>query len=151
MTVFGLNNEGGGKPRRKHEEATLQAKLITDLRIALPRDAFVFAVPNGGKRGVIEAANFKRQGVVAGVPDLIFIYRGKAFGLELKSKKGKLEDSQRATFPLLQNAGMRIEVARSHPEAIERLREFGIPLRIVESDKFGARDDFRDATKRRPA
>lgn len=147
--IFSLGTEGTKRAIPKREEATLQARLFKDLQILLPRDAFVFAVPNGGKRNVIEAVNLKRQGVVAGIPDLVLIYRGKAFGLELKAKNGSLQDSQRDTFPKLQGAGMRIEVARSHSEAIERIKEMGIPLSLIESTKYDVQNVFRDATRRR--
>lgn len=136
------------KPRR--EEASLQESLFAELQVTLPFDAFVFAVPNGGSRHPAEAKNLQKQGVVAGVPDLILIYRGKAFGLELKSEKGRTSDSQLKTFPKLRTAGMRIEVARTRNEAVEHIKEMGIPLRLA-TDTWGARDDFRSVTKSRLA
>lgn len=112
-------------------EGSIQSALIKELRLTLPANAFVFAVPNGGKRNGREMNNMKRQGLTPGVPDLILIHGGRAFGLELKSKDGKLEDSQREVFPKLREAGMRIEVARSHGEAIQHIREMGIPLKSI--------------------
>jgi len=126
-TVFGLNVER--KKHRRRDEATMQAALIEELRLILPENAFVFAVPNGGSRNVVEAVNLKRQGVVAGVPDLIVVYAGRCFGLELKTAMGKLSDNQRITFHKLTAAGMRVEVVRSREAAISMLREMGIPLR----------------------
>jgi len=110
--------------KRNREEATLQTQLIKALPAMLPRGAFFFAVPNGGKRGKIEAANLKRQGVRAGVPDIIIIHHGKAYGLELKSPKGTISDSQEEVFPLLRAAGMPIEIIRSLDDAMTAIGEF---------------------------
>jgi hypothetical protein len=126
--------------KRNHPEQDLQAQLVEALQsILLPGTVF-FHVPNGGERSKVEAAILNGQGVLAGVPDLIFIRDGRAFGLELKSESGSLSPEQRATFPLLRAAGMRIEVARSLDEAFEHLRDAGIPLRLKEHDlEFGRR------------
>lgn len=48
----------------------------------------IFHIPNGGSRNVREAANLKRQGVVAGVPDLcIPLVRGGFCGLYIEMKR----------------------------------------------------------------
>jgi len=50
----------------------------------------MFAVPNGGSRNTIEAANLKRQGVLAGVSDLILMKpSGRYHGLCIEMKHGK--------------------------------------------------------------
>lgn len=118
------------------------------LQYLLPMNAFAFAVPNGGNRSLIEAVNLKRQGVKAGVPDIIIIYGGKAHGLELKAKAGKVSDSQKVTFPLMRGAGMRIEVARDFHEAITLIGEMGIPLR-TNDNRYAVKDVFREETRRR--
>jgi hypothetical protein len=69
--------------RRAHPEDQIQRAVLEHLRIRGPRDAFVFAVPNGGGRSPIEGAIMKGLGVRAGVPDLVIIHAGKTFGLEL--------------------------------------------------------------------
>lgn len=121
---------------------------MADLEWLLPKGAFAWHTPNGGSRNVREAANLKRQGVKAGIPDILILWSGKLFGLELKSQAGRISDSQAVTFPILREAGMRIEVARSHGEAIERIREMGIPLRARCDTAYAIRDVFRDATRR---
>lgn len=133
----------------RREEANLQTSLINELRLTLPKDAFVFAVPNGGHRNLVEAVNLKRQGVVAGIPDLILIHKGRAHGLELKAKNGQLRDSQAETFPKLREAGMRIEVARSKEEAIGYIREMGIPLTSARDVTREVREVFKEETRRR--
>lgn len=135
------------KPKRRHEESDLQCRLMSDLEWLLPQDAFAFAVPNGGSRNIIEAVNLKRQGVKAGVPDIIIVHRGKALGLELKAKNGSLQESQKVTFPKMRAAGMRIEVARSFGEAIDLIREMGVSLRAKESVPLAIKDIFRQAQR----
>lgn len=147
---FYLDNAKTSKVPRKKEEANLQTQLVEALRLSLPKDAVIFSIPNGGSRDIREAANLKRQGLLAGCPDLCIIFQGKAFGLELKAQNGSLTDSQKITFPLLRQAGMRVEVARSYSEALDMVRDMGVPLKI-QDDRFGVRDAFNDATKRRRA
>jgi len=118
------------RTKQKRREQSLQETLVRVLALALTRETTFFAVPNGGARSRIEAAILNGQGVRAGVPDLIFISKGRAFGLELKSEKGELSQAQRAQHVTLRDAGMRIEVARSLGEALEHLKDMGIPLRL---------------------
>lgn len=54
----------------------------------------LFAVPNGGKRTKIEAMQFKASGLVPGIPDLIFVWHGKTYGLEGKTATGSLSPAQ---------------------------------------------------------
>jgi hypothetical protein len=52
---------------------------------------FLFAIPNGGKRGIREAARFKKLGVKPGVSDLFFAYPcGEFAGLWIEMKKQRL-------------------------------------------------------------
>lgn len=136
------------KPRGR-EEANLQVRLMADLDWLLPADAFAFAVPNGGKRDVVEAVNLKRQGVKAGVPDVVIVHKGKALGLELKAEGGRLSDAQCLTFTKLRGAGMRVEVAYSYPHAIQHLKDMGIPLRCKEEGPRAAKELFKQETRRR--
>ena len=70
----------------KHAEADFQIGVVRFLRMA---GHYVFAVPNGGSRNVIEAANLKAQGVMAGVSDLILLLPKKVYFIELKNPNGK--------------------------------------------------------------
>ena len=70
----------------KHAEADFQVGVVRFLRMA---GHYVFAVPNGGSRNVIEAANLKAQGVMAGVSDLILLLPHKVYFIELKNPNGK--------------------------------------------------------------
>ena len=55
-----------------------------------PELSLLYHIPNGGKRNAKEAANLKRQGVKAGVPDLCLpVARGKYHGVYIELKAGK--------------------------------------------------------------
>jgi len=117
------------RKKRARPEDDLHIAVARTLDRLMPPEVFWFHCPNGGTRNVIEAVQFKRRGVKPGIPDLLFIYRGNLNGIELKSDKGKLSDSQRHTQFLMRAAGCRIETARSENEVYELLKAFGIPLR----------------------
>lgn len=56
----------------------------------MPELKWMFAVPNGGSRNVREARNLKRQGVKAGVSDIMLpLARGRYHGLFIEMKVGK--------------------------------------------------------------
>ena len=49
--------------------------------------AFFFHVPLGGYRTCVEGAILKAIGTVAGVPDIICIFEGHCYALELKAER----------------------------------------------------------------
>lgn len=56
----------------------------------MPELKLLYHIPNGGSRNKAEAANLKRQGVKAGVPDLFLpVPRGGYHGLYIELKFGK--------------------------------------------------------------
>ena len=58
-------------------------------------DYIIFAVPNGGFRGIKEAKRLKDEAVKSGVSDLIILTHGKVIFLEMKKLNGKLSDKQK--------------------------------------------------------
>ena len=54
----------------------------------------LFAVPNGGSRNAREAKKFNLTGLVSGVSDMIFLYKSKAYMLELKTETGTQSKKQ---------------------------------------------------------
>lgn len=90
-----------------HPESALQRQCIAWMRIAHP-GIVCFAIPNGGRRGRIEAAIMKGEGVTAGVPDVfVALPRPPYAGLfvEFKSAKGRPTPAQRAMQERLVDAG----------------------------------------------
>lgn len=116
--------------RRNRPEQEFQASLVATLEKILTPETAVFAVPNGGARSKIEAAILKGQGVKAGVPDLVLIHDGRAFGLELKAMNGRLSPAQKERHADLAGAGMRIACARTIEDALRWLDHWQIPTRL---------------------
>lgn len=82
-----------------------------------------YAIPNGGKRNMLEAIKFKRCGVQSGVPDVcIPIPAGSYHGLYIELKRvkgGKLGDNQIYWLEFLRNHGYYAEVAHGFEESKE--------------------------------
>jgi hypothetical protein len=60
--------------------------------------SYLFAIPNGGVRNIGTAVKLKKEGVLAGVPDLFLMipmngYHG--LWIEMKVKGGRVSDSQK--------------------------------------------------------
>lgn len=82
----------------------------------------VFHIPNGGSRHPGEAANLKRQGVRAGVPDLcVPVARGGYHSLYIEMKaarNGRVSEAQEGWLALLAGQGHLARVCRGASEAI---------------------------------
>jgi len=88
---------------------------------------YLIHIPNGGSRNIIEAAKFKKMGVKAGVPDLqLLVPNGLIHGLwiELKSKTGKLQPSQRLMMQRLEEQGYLCKVCFGADEAINEIKKY---------------------------
>lgn len=84
---------------RSKDEEILQKACVTWFDYQYPHlQKLLFAVPNGGSRHKLEAINLKKQGVRAGISDLIFLYPSFRYSflcIELKTIKGKQSDEQK--------------------------------------------------------
>jgi hypothetical protein len=116
-------------PPRRREEETLHRSTVQFLRWALPDDATFYHVPNGGLRSRKVAQRLSGLGVVAGVPDLAIVHRGKALFIELKAKHGTVSAAQREMIRKLTYCGAPVMLCRSVPEVEAQLREACVPLR----------------------
>ncbi|MBY6973053.1 UNVERIFIED_ORG: nuclease [Clostridium botulinum] len=84
-------------------------------------------VPNGGKRDKRTAVGLKRQGVKAGVPDVVLpCGRGGYFGLyiELKVGKNKTSDNQKQWIRDLKEQNYLVEICYGWREAAEVLLNY---------------------------
>lgn len=102
-------------------EAQVQRAVIDHLQRRGVKKLYWFHVPNGGRRGRIEGANFKRLGVKAGVPDLMLIHGGRTYALELKREKGRASGKQLLAHLSLQEAGAIVATAYGLDEAVRQL------------------------------
>jgi hypothetical protein len=107
--------------RRKRPEDALQRTVLEYLRMRGPRTAYWFHVANGGGRSPIEALILKGLGVRADVPDLIIIYDGKTYGLELKADSNRPTKLQIEAQDAMRAAGAEVAVAVGLDAAIQQL------------------------------
>lgn len=115
------------KPRRRrrdleHEE---QVKLFGWAEQNLDKWdhvlAYMFAIPNGGKRSKATAGKLKAEGVKRGVPDIFLpAARYPYFGLfiEMKTRTGRTSPEQQEYIARLREQGYHVVVAYSAAEAI---------------------------------
>lgn len=126
----------------KHSESRLQRACITWFRHQHPK-LTIFAIPNGGKRGVIEASIMKGEGVLAGVADL-FLAVGKrtevstlkahsngqhlvynhGYFIEMKIGNGKQTEHQKSFQKAVEEQGYKYSVVRSLDEFISVINEY---------------------------
>lgn len=88
------------------------------------------AVPNGGKRNMVEATMMKKSGVKAGVPDLLIftpppMIEARGVAIEMKSKTGRLSPAQGEWLERLRVCGWCVTVAYGWDEAREFLTGLG--------------------------
>ncbi|WP_151764966.1 VRR-NUC domain-containing protein [Acinetobacter soli] len=88
---------------------------------------YLFHIPNGGSRNIIEVTKLKKMGVKAGVPDLqLIVPNGEVHGLwiELKAQKGKLQPSQQIMIQRLEAQGYMCKVCFGADEAISEIKKY---------------------------
>ena len=118
MTIEELNRMCSSlKSKRKprHLESEIQQSCISWFRFAFPQ-YIIAAIPNGGSRNAIEAANLKKEGVLAGFADLIIIADHKILFVEMKTRKGKQRESQKEFQKKVEKLGFKYVICRSLDE-----------------------------------
>lgn len=107
-------------------EQDIQRAVFEHLALRGARALFAFHPANGGWRSAVEAAIFKGMGVKAGMPDIIAIKDGHAYGLELKALGGRLTAVQRETHAALAAAGATVAVAYGLDDALAHLEAWSL-------------------------
>lgn len=103
--------------QHRHIESDLQKACVKWFRLQYPNySTLLFSVPNGGMRNTLEAMKMKKEGMTAGVSDLILLLpRGHfhALCIEMKTMAGRQTDYQKQWQQAVEAAGYRYEVCRS--------------------------------------
>ncbi len=104
-------------------EDDLQSAIVQEWRARGVPGSVLTAIPNGGRRDLVTAARLKRQGVLAGIPDLFACGAGGLAFIELKNPAGKskkaetlLSDAQRDIIPKLKANGVTVHVTSNFAE-----------------------------------
>ena len=85
-----------------------------------------FSVDHANYAGEVPGVRVGR-GMISGVPDTFFLYRGRAFLLELKSEDGSLSDEQKAVIAAATLAGVPVACANSMEQVLRALDIWGLP------------------------
>lgn len=112
------------KKTRRHDEDTLQMRVMSFIKVAYPH-VLAIHCPNGGKRNAREGARFKKMGVLAGTPDILLWFNGKAAAIELKAGKNNLEQTQIEWRDRFVHAGGLWALCRSVDDVAAKLKEWG--------------------------
>lgn len=110
---------------RKREERETQRKIVSTLRKLLPHGSLVWATPNHA-RSPEHRFSLMQEGMVAGMPDLFILVRGKLYGLEVKRPiGGVVSRTQKYIHALLSAHAVPVCVVRSVQEAVAFLQAEG--------------------------
>lgn len=117
-------------------ETGLQIEVAGWLRIWVPEPAeggpwWTAVNPVPGK-SQMAAAQSKAMGMKAGVPDFLFLWRSRLWGVELKLEDGVVREVQRDCHTDITLAGGGVIVCRSLESVQEWARMVGIPVRTPE-------------------
>lgn len=128
----------------RHPESTLQIQLVQYFDLNVPKGAaYLFSIPNGGRRDEITGSILKAEGARAGMSDLVLLLPGgRAVFLEVKldqvkigtvvlQKRTKQGASQRESQRIVEALGFTYRVIRSLDDFVATLQEFGVPLRAI--------------------
>ena len=115
------------RPRIREDD--IEKQIRDFLKVALPSEVICFHIPNGSQLGARQVWQMKNAGMVAGIPDRCFLYRGRAYFIEVKGPRGRLTESQEAMFPKIRECGCPVAVCRSADDVQKALDSWGIPLR----------------------
>ena len=86
---------------KREIEGAEQTALFDWVEIAkgtMPELALLFHIPNGGLRSKTEAARMKRQGVKAGVPDMLLPAAEKLLTPGCRTSAGRSRERQRSSM-----------------------------------------------------
>jgi hypothetical protein len=110
----------------RRTEQRIQKAIIEHLTWRARLGAFAFHYPAGGWRTRAEAGILKAIGTVAGIPDILVIYRGQLFCLELKTERGRLTEVQHTTHERLREAGATVATAYGLDAALAQLEAWDL-------------------------
>lgn len=120
------------EPRHiNHHESVLQQSCKRWFDLQYPQfSKLLFAVPNGGWRSKVEAVIMRREGVVAGVADMILLMPRGGYAslcIEFKTRVGRLtkqRESQIEWQRVAEREGNKYVVVRSVEDFIANVKKY---------------------------
>lgn len=90
-------------------------------------------------KGRFQGQMRKARGVKKGIPDILILFAGRTYWIELKAPDGKLSPEQKACHEAIVSAGGGVTVARSVDHVSDALARWQVPTR----ERRGAQMPFR--------
>ena len=119
----------------RHLESEIQIQIVELLKRVLKGNVLWTFFPageaGGGRGGRVRGARLKRMGLQPGWPDLQFLHKGRYYGMEVKTKTGRLSQSQRRMHDLMEDQGISVAVVRSINDVLERCNEWKLLTRTA--------------------
>lgn len=112
--------------KKRHPESILQSQCVTWFKIQYPKEV-IFAIPNGGKRNVVEAAKMKGEGVLAGVADLFIMSSKNGYNglfVEMKFGRNNISPLQKEFIQLARDKGYKVEVCYTFDEFTKTINNY---------------------------
>ena len=103
----------------RKEEHYIQVGIVNYLRL---HGIYVFAVPNGGKRAITTAKMLKAEGCQSGISDIVILEKGTVRFVEIKTPKGRQQDTQKEFERIVNEHGMKYEVWRDIEDAVDYVK-----------------------------
>lgn len=123
-----LAGRHAGRKKPDDEEHRIQCECVRVFRYKYPKLRHnLFAVPNGNRRDKVTGAKLKAEGVLAGVSDLIFLKSNRFYGallIEMKTPKGRQQDSQKEWERLISADGYKYVVCHSVGEFMQEIEDY---------------------------
>jgi hypothetical protein len=133
----------------RRPEQQIQKAVVSHLAWRGVSNLFVCHYPAGGYRTRAEGAILRSLGTRAGIPDLLIVYRGQLYALELKTESGRLTDTQSATHEEMKRAGVIVATAYGIDAALEQLCVWGLLRPDVSNQTANAFNRLRHDVARR--
>jgi len=122
---------------RANHETRLQFEVVKYLRRILPPDVVFWHCPNGGQMSEAWRKMLGGLGVFPGASDLMLVYQGRFYAIELKTaadplrgvSKGYQSPAQKVFQAAVEAAGARYVVARHTDDVRDALALWGVPTR----------------------
>lgn len=112
------------------KETTIQQSVVKFLREELPASYKFFSIPNGGRRDRITGAILKREGALAGAPDLQIVGPdGFCVFIEIKNEKGRLSEAQKVFRDWCGENRVPYAICRNKSDVQNVLMDWNIPLK----------------------
>lgn len=104
-------------------ESNIQQACVRYFRLKYPK-YLCFSVPNGGSRSAITGAILKAEGAMAGVSDLVIVADGRVAFVEMKTGKGRQQDTQKIFQGNVERLGHPYFICRSLDEFMMVTEDF---------------------------